>query len=102
MMDHGGRRLSRSGPEGPRRQITLAARLAAAQSSRSFRATRSAVARLLAAGILTQVRAGRRNRAFEAPELIEAFTDLEHQLANPAGDIRREPPSRPVPARPDA
>lgn len=69
---------------------------------RSFQATGSAVARLVAAGILTQVRAGRRNRAFEAPELIEAFTDLEHQLASPAGDTRREPPSRPVPARPGA
>ena len=69
---------------------------------RSFQATGSAVVRLVAAGILTQVRAGRRNRAFEAPELIEAFTGLERGLANPAGDTRREPPSRPVPARPGA
>lgn len=75
---------------------------AASLLGRSFQATGSAVERLVAAGILTQVRAGRRNRAFEAPELIEAFTGLERQLASPAGDTRREPPSRPVPARPDA
>ena len=29
---------------------------------------------------------GRRNRAFEAPEIINAFTDLERQLASPDGD----------------
>ena len=29
---------------------------------------------------------GRRNRAFEAPELIDLFTTLQRQLASPAGD----------------
>ena len=43
-----------------------------------------AVARLQAAGILKQVTVGRRNRAFEAPQVIEAFADLELQLASPA------------------
>ncbi len=42
---------------------------------------------------------GRRNRAFEAPELIRAFTDLERQLASPTGDTRTTPPSRTVPRR---
>jgi hypothetical protein len=28
-------------------------------------------------GILKQINVGKRNRAFEAPEIIEAFTDLE-------------------------
>ena len=35
------------------------------------------------AGILTQVTVGRRNRAFEAPELIETATALERQLGRP-------------------
>ena len=43
---------------------------------RSFQATSQAIDRLVEAGILKQVTVGRRNRAFEAPELIEAFTAL--------------------------
>ena len=39
-------------------------------------------ARSIRAGILKQVPVGQRNRAFEAPELIEAFTALERQLAS--------------------
>ena len=42
---------------------------------------------------------GRRNRAFEAPDLIDAFTDLERQLASPEGDTRHSPPERLVPRR---
>jgi Fic family protein len=42
-----------------------------------------AIARLESAGILTQATVGRRNRAFEAREVIDAFTDLERQLSNP-------------------
>jgi hypothetical protein len=49
--------------------------------------------------VLTQVTLGRRNRAFEARELIDAFTDLERQLASPRGDTRVAPPSRRVPRR---
>ena len=44
---------------------------------RSFQATSQAIDRLVEAGVLKQVTVGRRNRAFEAPELIEAFTALE-------------------------
>ena len=58
-----------------------------------------AVGRLEAAGILKQVTVGRRNRAFEAREVIEAFADLERQLASPLGDTRTAQPVRPVPAR---
>ena len=50
---------------------------------RSFQATCQAIDRLVGAGILTQVTVGRRNRAFDVPELIEAFTALERQLASP-------------------
>jgi Fic family protein len=63
---------------------------------RSFTAASDAITRLVAAGILHQITVGRRNRAFEAPEVIEAFTALERQLASPAGDTRisgARPPS---------
>jgi len=58
-----------------------------------------AVARLEDPGAFTQVTVGRRNRAFEAPEVIDLFTDLERPLASPAGDTRVSPPARPKPAR---
>ena len=67
---------------------------------RSFQATSQAIDRLVAAGVLAQVTVGRRNRAFEAPELIEAFTALERQLASPEGDTRASAPARSVPRRP--
>ena len=66
---------------------------------RSFQATSQAIDRLVEAGILTQVTVGRRNRAFEAPELIEAFTTLERQLASPGGDTLVSEPIRRVPRR---
>jgi Fic family protein len=69
---------------------------------RSFVHTNEAINRLVEAGILKQVTVGRRNRAFEAQEIIEAFTALERQLANPAGDTRTSEPVRRVPRRPQA
>jgi Fic family protein len=77
----------------------LTVRSAADLISRSLRATNQAIARLTEAGVLTQVTVGRRNRAFEARELIDAFTDLERQLASPGGDTLLAPPSRRVPRR---
>ena len=59
---------------------------------RSVQATNEAIARLAEAKVLSQTTVGRRNRAFEAPELISAFTDLERQLASPSGDTRTAPP----------
>ena len=50
---------------------------------RSFQAASQAVNQLMEAGVLSQVTVGRRNRAFEAPELIEAVNTLERQLASP-------------------
>ena len=44
--------------------------------------------RLVAAGVLVQVSVGRRNRAYEAPELIDAFTAFERKLASPEADTR--------------
>jgi hypothetical protein len=65
--------------------------------SRSFVQTNEAIARLVNAGILRQISVGRRNRAFEAPEIIEAFTALERRLASPEGDTRTSEPVRRVP-----
>jgi Polyketide cyclase / dehydrase and lipid transport len=58
-----------------------------------------AIQRLVEAGILEQITIGMRNRAYEAPEVIDAFTDLERQLASPEGATRPTRPSRPVPRR---
>jgi Fic family protein len=72
---------------------------AAAHLGRTFRPVNDAIARLTAANVLKQVSVGRRNRAFEAPDVIEAFTALERRLASPAGDTRTSAPSRRVPLR---
>jgi Fic family protein len=64
---------------------------------RSFPQTSQAIERLLDAKVLRQVNVGKRNRAFEAPAIIEAFTSLERQLASPEGDTRASKPVRPVP-----
>jgi Fic family protein len=64
---------------------------------RTFQATNEAIERLAKARVLQQVNVGRRNRAFEAPELIKTFTDLERQLASPTGDTRSSRPTRRVP-----
>ena len=62
----------------------LTAATAAALVERSFQATTLAMTRLVDAGVLVQVGVGRRNRAFEAPELIEALNALDRRLASPA------------------
>lgn len=68
-------------------------------TGRSFTAASEAIERFVAAGILTQVTFGRRNRAWEATEIIDAFSDFERVLASPSGDTRSTAPTRPVPAR---
>jgi Fic family protein len=72
---------------------------AASLIGRSFQASNQAMTRLEAAGVVRQVNVGRRNRAFEAPAIIGAFTALERRLASPTGDTRTAPPERPAPAR---
>lgn len=72
---------------------------AANMISRSFVQTNEAISRLVDAGVLQQVTVGRRNRAFEAPDIIAAFTDLERQLASPEGDTHSSEPVRRVPRR---
>jgi Fic family protein len=72
---------------------------AAALMGRSEQAVNNAIPRLLDAQILAQTTIGRRNRAFEAPEMIDAFTALERRLASPEGDTHHSPPARAVPRR---
>ena len=66
---------------------------------RSFPQTNEAIGQLVNAEILRQVNVGKRNRAFEAPTIIEAFTSLERQLASPEGNTRTSKPVRTVPRR---
>lgn len=72
---------------------------AAALIGRSEQAVNEAIPRLVDAGVLKQTTVGRRNRAFEAPDLIDALTDLERRLASPDGDTLHSPPQRRVPQR---
>jgi Fic family protein len=70
---------------------------AASLIGRSEQAVNEAIPRLVEADILRQTTVGRRNRAFEAAELIDAFTDLERRLASPTGDTKSS--ARAVPRR---
>jgi len=72
---------------------------AAALIGRTYPAANNAVSQLTDAGVLKQVNLGRRNRAYEAGDIITAFTDLERQLASPEGDTRTSEPVRRVPRR---
>ena len=74
-------------------------RSAASLIERSEQAVNEAIPRLVEADVLRQITVGRRNRAFEATELIDAFTDLERRLASPTGDTRSSAPARAVPHR---
>jgi Fic family protein len=87
--------LTRSIPGAP----VLTVGGAAALIGRSYPQTNAAIQRLVDAEILSQITVGQRNRAFEAPAIINAFTDLERQLASPDGDTRTSEPARPVPPR---
>lgn len=78
---------------------TVTVRSAAALVGLSEQAVNEAMPRLEQAGVLKQTTVGRRNRAFEASDLIDAFTDLERQLASLEGDTRHSPPQRRVPHR---
>lgn len=66
---------------------------------RSFRVSNLAIEKLAEAGVLTQVKLGRRNRVFEAAEAIDEFTRLERRLASPVADTMAAAPSRRVPSR---
>jgi Fic family protein len=84
-------------PGAPVVTVASAARLI----GRTTQATNEAFKRLTTAGVLEQVNIGRhRNRAYEAPAIIDAFTAFERGLASLTGDTNSAPPVRTVPARP--
>jgi hypothetical protein len=73
---------------------------AAAHLGRSFEAANNAVTRLVEVGALTESTGGRRNRVFEARDLLELVTSAERRLASPGADTWASPPVRRVPHRP--
>ncbi len=73
---------------------------AAGLIDRSVQATNEAIKQLVSVGVLKQTTAGKRNRGFEAPELVNSVTGLERQLASPEADTRTSPPTRDVPQTP--
>lgn len=77
----------------------LTVQVACGLTGRSVQSVNEAVARLVEAKVLKQTTVGRRNRAFETPEVIRSFIDLERRPASPMGDTRLAPPARPVPRR---
>jgi len=79
------------------RTVILTVNEAARILGRSFTAANSAIDVLVKAKVLRQVSIGKKNRAFESPEMIAAFTQLERRLASPAGDTHVAAPVRPVP-----
>jgi Fic family protein len=79
--------------------VTVAS--AASLINRTTQATNEAFKTLTTVGVLKQVNIGKtRYRAFEAPDVIDAFTAFERGLASPTNDTRSAPPTRRVPARP--
>lgn len=73
---------------------------AASLIGRTYNPANEAIQRLVEKGILQQITIGRRNRAYEAADVVDAFTELERQLASPVGDTRTSAPARPAPRRP--
>jgi len=77
----------------------LTAATAVALTGRSPRAIDAALAQLVEAGVLRQVRGKIRYRVYEAVGVFDLVTDAERALASPALDTRQARPTRPVPAR---
>lgn len=71
----------------------------AAHCGRSVAAVNDFVTTLEAAGCIKEAKQGKRNRVFEAPDVINEFNILERKLASPAGNIQAAAPARPVPKR---
>ena len=70
-----------------------------AATGRSTSSVGAAVNRLQEAGIIALTTRGKRNRVFEAPEVLEEFGIIERRLASPVRDTRVAKPARPVPER---
>ena len=71
--------------------------------NRSKARTTDAVNALVEGGVLKQRNVGRkRNRIFEASNVLDLFTALERALASPKGDTLFSAPNRPAPNRPES
>lgn len=70
---------------------------AMALTKTTHKATNEAIATLVGVGILQPMSKALRNRSFEAPQIINAFGELERELASPEGDTRVSKPIRKVP-----
>lgn len=70
-----------------------------AATGRSTSSVGAAVNRLQEAGIIALTTRGKRNRVFEAPEVLEEFGIIERRLASPVRDTRVAKPVRPVSER---
>jgi Fic family protein len=77
----------------------LTVELAAAHLGRNFEATNNAIARLVDIGALRQSTVGRRNRVFEAIDLLELVTNAKRRMASRKADTLASPPVRRVPHR---
>lgn len=77
----------------------LTVKTAAALIDRAVPNVNTAINNLVEAGVLRQTTVGRRNRAFEVPDLLDAVTSYERGLASPVGATQQAPPVRVVPAR---
>jgi len=74
---------------------------AQAMTGRALSSVAEAMKRLESAGIITPMLVGRsRKQVYQACDIVDAFTDIERQLASPIGDTQIETPVRSVPARP--
>lgn len=68
-------------------------------TGKSLPTVNAAIERFAQAGAIKQVNTGKRNRAFEAVGIIEAFVGFERASASVADDTAISKPSRPVPFR---
>ncbi len=75
----------------------LDATLARQVTGRSQRPVDQALAQLVEAGVIKQVRSGQRYRVYETPDVFRLITTTERALASPRGDTQQAPPNRPVP-----
>lgn len=78
----------------------LSVELASEHLDRSFEATNNAVGRLVDVGALRQATIGRRNRIFEATDILQLVTSAERRIASRDADTQASPPVRRVPRRP--
>jgi Fic family protein len=93
--DSGARALVARLPSSP----LLSIQSASALLDRSVAPTIDAIEALVSVGILRPTTKRQRGQVYEAREIVDAFRDLERQLASPSANTQIEKPTRPVPQR---